>query len=86
VIESLTHYKGKMSRTIRNSFCLKRMHRTPRHKSAWVAKCDEYGIRPGAVPPTNYDDLPFSAWSELENRHGRVKKSERVETCDLFNL
>lgn len=63
-----------MSRTVRNSISLTRMNRKPRCKSALRAKYDEYGIRPGAVPPTDYDDLPVSAWAELENDHGDVRK------------
>lgn len=68
-----------MSRTYRNPRAKNKVIRTPRHKSALRAKYDEYGIRPGAVPPTNYDDLPVSAWSELENSKGDVKRIR--ESC-----
>ena len=66
-----------MSRTYRNPQALNKMFRKPRHKSALRAKSDEYGIRPGAVPPTSYDDISLSAIHEdfrfykLERKYDR---------------
>ena len=53
-----------MSRTYRNPIAANRLYRKPRCKGALVAASDEYGIRKGAIPPTDYDDLPVSAWDE----------------------
>ena len=67
----------RMARTFRNPNAKSRIYRKPRHKSALRAKSDEYGIRPGAVPPTNYDDISLSAQHEdfrfykLERKYDR---------------
>ena len=53
-----------MSRTYRNPIAANRLYRKPRCKGALVAASDEDGIRKGAIPPTDYDDLPVSAWDE----------------------
>jgi len=68
-----------MSRTYRNPIAGYKFCRNPRHKRALVAASDEYGIRPGAKPPTNYDDLPLSAWDEDFKHCGKlVSKQEAV--------
>lgn len=53
-----------MSRTYRNQEAQFNIFRKPKHKSALKAKNDEYGIRPGAVPPNDWDDLYVSALDE----------------------
>jgi hypothetical protein len=74
-----------MSRTYRDPRALKKMIRHPRYKSALRAKYDEYGIRPGAVPPTDYEDLPVAAWREMENRFGVLKHSKKEATTSKMD-
>lgn len=81
-----------MSRTYRNRIAGNKLCRNPRHKGALVAASDEYGIRPGARPPTDYDDLPLSAWDEDFKHCGKFaakqeavyenKKRERIKNID----
>lgn len=60
-----------MSRTVRSRIPLKKgkgnsgsIFRRPKHARALRYSKDEYGIRKGAIPPTNYDDLNYSSYSE----------------------
>jgi hypothetical protein len=50
-----------MSRTIRNVPNMGRGFRKPKCKKAWAMKGE---IRPKAIPPTDWDDLPISAYRE----------------------
>lgn len=72
-----------MSRTYRNEEAKYRIHRKPKHKSALKAKYDEYGIRPGAVPPNDWDDLVVSAIDEDYLFHGRNAKKVDKELRSL---
>ncbi len=40
------------------------MFRSPKHHSVWATACikDEPPVRPAAIPPTDYDDIPHSYW------------------------
>lgn len=67
-----------MSRTYRNPQALNKMFRKPRHKSALKAKTDEYGIRPGAVPPTDYDDKQLSAFREDFSHYKFTQKYNKI--------
>ena len=68
-----------MSRTYRNPIAANRFFRKPRHKRALTAASDEYGIRKGAIPPTDYSDLPLSAWKEDYKASGKLEsKNETV--------
>lgn len=52
-----------MSRTYRNvPSAMGRGFRKPKCKKAWAMKGQ---IRPKALPPTDWDDLPISAWREM---------------------
>ncbi|MEK9694850.1 MAG: hypothetical protein VW270_03740 [Candidatus Poseidoniales archaeon] len=67
-----------MSRTYRNPIAANKFCRNPRHKGALVAASDEYGIRPGARPPTDYDDLPLSAWDEDFKHCGKFSAKQKA--------
>ena len=74
----VSYIGGFMSRTYRNPIAGNRLFRKPRHKRALVAASDEYGIRKGARPPTDYDDLPVSAWDEDFSLGKLGKKKDTV--------
>ena len=81
----VSYIGGFMSRTYRNPIAANRFCRKPRHKGALVAASDEYGIRKGAIPPTDYSDLPLSAWNEdfslgkYESKNETVYKNQQRE-------
>jgi hypothetical protein len=92
VLVKVSYSGGFMSRTYRNPIAANRFCRKPRHKGALVAASDEYGIRPGARPPTDYEDLPLSAWNEDFISFGKLyvkqeavfenQKRERMKNID----
>ena len=67
-----------MARTFRNPNVKFRIYRKPRHKSALRAKTDEYGIRPGAKPPTDREDIFVKAIREDFNFYKKEKKYDKI--------
>tara|TARA_B100000579_G_scaffold302485_1_gene252362 strand:+ start:179 stop:466 length:288 start_codon:yes stop_codon:yes gene_type:complete len=74
----VSYLGGFMSRTYRNPIAANRFCRKPRHKGALVAASDEYGIRKGAIPPTDYADLPLSAWNEDFKASGKLEAKNDI--------
>ena len=74
-----------MARTIRSREIYKKhsCFRTPRHSHAIRCSKDEYGIRKGAIPKTDYDDIDYASIKEdwvLKNTFTQVTRNSSLDS------
>ena len=67
-----------MSRTYRNPNAKFNLFRKPKHKGVLQAATDEYGIRPGAKPPTHREDIFVKARREDFNFYKKEQKYDKI--------